>query len=82
LDLAGMIADVQRLTGVPDVELAPGVRMRINPGYLAELGWGEVERRRVRVAFRCSIVHRCSIKHRVPRCSAWRRRARPRALST
>jgi hypothetical protein len=33
-DLGGMIADVQDVTGSEDVEVAPGVRMRIDPEYL------------------------------------------------
>ena len=36
-DITGTIADVQLLTGLPDVEVAPGVRMRINPDRLEEL---------------------------------------------
>jgi hypothetical protein len=35
-ELGGMIAGVQRLTGATDVEVTPGVRMRINPEHLAE----------------------------------------------
>jgi hypothetical protein len=36
-DLGGMIAGVQLLTGATDLEVAPGVRMRIDPEYLAQL---------------------------------------------
>jgi hypothetical protein len=35
--LGGVIADVQIATGAEDVEVAPGVRMRISPEHLAQL---------------------------------------------
>lgn len=36
-DLGGMIAGVQTATGADDVEIAPGVRMRIKPEALSRL---------------------------------------------
>jgi hypothetical protein len=36
-DLAGMLTDVQLLTGAPDLEVAHGVRLRIDPEYLTQL---------------------------------------------
>jgi CheY-like chemotaxis protein len=44
-DVGAMVADVQLLTAAPDVEVAPGVRMRIDPEYLTGLGEGDVEKR-------------------------------------